>query len=344
MKAAYMTRFGGPEVFSVGDLPTPSPRPGYVLVRVEAAGLNYYDTLVRRGLVSQEIPLPHVPGSDIVGRVERVGDGVERFRADDAVIVAPGFPVEEAEWQAERENYAASYYPGGTFNHGGYAQYMLIHQRWLLKDDTGLPAEELASMPLVLVTAMHAVGTLGQVGPGSRVLVHAGASGSGSMAIQVAKALGASVITTVSAPHKAELARRLGADETIDYRQHDFADAAREWSGGEGVDVVIDNLGGSAMRDNLRAARWGGKIVNYGLMAGLETTLPNIYEFFRGQYQLLGSFMGTVDELRQGLQLVKAGKVKPVLDEALPLGDVRQAHARIDNHQVAGKLVLQPWV
>lgn len=343
MKAAYMTRFGGPEVFAVGDMHTPALRPGHVMVRVEAAGLNYYDTLVRRGLVSQEIPLPHVPGSDIVGRVETVGDGVERFGPGDAVIVAPGFPVDESDWQTEKENFAASYYPGGTFNHGGYAQFMLIHQRWLLKDDTGLPAEELATMPLVLVTAMHAVGTLGQVGPGSRVLVHAGASGSGSMAIQVAKALGASVITTVSTSVKAELAQRLGADEVIYYRQQNFADAAKEWASGDGVDVVIDNLGGSAMRDNLRAARWGGKIVNFGLVAGLETTLPNIYEFFRGQYQLLGSFMGTLKELEQGLQLIKARKVKPVLDEALPLDKVRDAHARIDNHQVAGNLVLLPW-
>jgi len=343
MKAAYMTRFGGPEVFSVGDLAMPQVKPDHVLVRVEAAGLNYYDTLVRQGAVSREIPLPHVPGSDIVGSVEEVGDGVERFKPGDAVIVAPGFPVDERDWETGKENYAASYYPGGTFNQGGYAQYMSIHQRWLLHNDTGIAAEELATIPLVLITAMHSVGTLGQVGPGSRVLVHAGASGSGSMAIQVAKALGASVITTVSAAHKAELARRVGADEIIYYRQQNFADAAREWTRGDGVDVVIDNLGGSAMRDNLRATRWGGKIVNFGLVAGLETTLPNIYEFFRGQYQLLGSFMGRLEELDRGLQLVKAGKVKPVLDEALPLDAVREAHERIDRHQVAGKLVLLPW-
>lgn len=343
MKAAYMTRFGGPDVFAVGEMPTPRVRPGHVLVRVEAAGLNYYDTLVRMGAVSQAIPLPHIPGSDIIGSVEAVGDGVERFTPGEAVIVAPGFPVDESDWQAERENFAASYYPGGTFNHGGYAQFMLIHQRWLLKDDTGLPPQELATIPLVLVTAMHTVGTLAQVGSGTRVLVHAGASGSGSMAIQVAKALGASVITTVSTSRKAELAQQLGADEVIYYRQQNFADAAKEWTGGDGVDVVIDNLGGSAMRDNLRATRWGGRIINYGLVAGLEMTLPNIYEFFRGQYQLIGSFMGTLKELEQGLQLVKAGKVKPVLDEALPLGKVREAHERIDNHQVAGNLVLLPW-
>lgn len=343
MKAAFMTRFGGPEVFSVGEMETPRVKPGHVLVRVEAAGLNYYDTLVRMGAVSRDIPLPHIPGADIVGSVERAGEGVEGFKAGDPVIVAPGFPVDERDWETGKESFAPSYYPGGTFNQGGYAQYMLIHQRWLLRNDTGIAPAELATMPLVLVTAMHGVAALGRVGPGTRVLVHAGASGSGSMAIQVAKALGGSVITTVSTPRKADLARRLGANEVIYYQQQNFAIAAREWTRGDGVDVVIDNLGGSAMRDNLRATRWGGKIVNFGLVAGVETTLPNIYEFFRGQYQLLGSFMGTVEELKQGLQLVKAGKVKPVLDEALSLDRAREAHERIDSHQVAGNLALLPW-
>ena len=95
MKAAYITRFGGPEVFNVGDMATPPVRPGHVLVRVEAAGLNYYDTLVRMGAVSQAIPLPHIPGSDIVGSVAVLGEGVERFKTGDAVIVAPGFPMDE---------------------------------------------------------------------------------------------------------------------------------------------------------------------------------------------------------------------------------------------------------
>lgn len=343
MKAAYMTDFGGPEVFTVGEMSKPIPQAGEVLVRVTAAGLNYYDTLLRRGAVSRDIPLPHIPGSDIVGQVEECGAGVERFKAGDAVIVAPGFPVADEDQNVKPENYAASYFPGGTFTHGGYAQYLVINQRWLLLNDTGVPDFELATLPLVLITAMHSVQTLGQVGEGSKVLVHAGASGSGSMAIQVAKALGADVITTVSTREKAELARRFGADEVIYYQQHDFAVASKKWNNGQGMDVIIDNLGGDALQKNLDALRWGGKLVNFGLMSGLEATIPNIYLFFRGQYQLLGSFMGTLEELSAGLQLVKHGKVKPVLDAVLPLNDVVAAHRRIDQHQVAGNLVLDPW-
>lgn len=342
-KAAYLTAFGGPEVFQVGELEVPQLTPGQVLVRVLAAGVNYYDRLVRLGAVSQDIPLPHVPGSDVIGTVEQVADGLTRFLPGDPVIVAPGFPVKPDEWNAGAENYQPSYYPGGTFNRGGYAQYIVIHERWLIPNELELPPAEAACLPLVLVTGMHSVKNLGEVSDGKRVLVHAGASGSGSMAIQVAKALGATVMTTVSTPEKAELARRFGADEVVLYRTENFADAAREWSHGVGVDTVIDPVGGETFTDSLRALKWGGILVNYGLVAGVEARIAHLYHFFRSQCQIRGSFMGTLDELKDGLELVKAGKIKPVLDDALSLERVREVHERIDQHQVAGNLVLLPW-
>lgn len=343
MQAAYLTAFGGPEVMEVGDLDVPALAPGEVLVRIDAAGINFYDTLVRQGAVSTAIPLPHVPGSDVVGTVEKVSETAGHFRPGDAVIVAPGFPVETHEWDRNPENYQSSYYPGGTFNDGGYAQYMVIHERWLLPNELDLPAAEVACLPLVLVTGIHSVKYQGEVSAGKRVLVHAGASGSGSMAIQVAKALGAHVMTTVSTPHKAEIARNLGADEVVLYRTENFADAAREWTQGEGVDTVIDPVGGNTFGDSLRALKWGGILVNYGLVAGVEACIAHLYHFFRSQCQIRGSFMGTVDELKEGLALVKSGKIKGVLDEALPLAQVREAHERIETHQVAGNLVLLPW-
>jgi len=343
MKAAYLSAFGGPEVFQVGELDVPALGPGQVLVRVQAAGVNYYDRLVRLGAVSQDMPLPHVPGSDVIGTVEHVADGLTRFQPGDPVIVAPGFPLNAQEWDCGPENYQPSYYPGGTFNHGGYAQYMVIHERWLLRNELDLPAAEAACLPLVLVTGIHSVKNLGEVTEGKRVLVHAGASGSGSMAIQVAKALGASVITTVSTREKADLARRFGADEVVIYRSENFAEAAREWTHGDGVDTVIDPVGGDTFTDSLRALKWGGILVNYGLVAGVEARIAHLYPFFRSQCQIRGSFMGTLEELKEGLDLVKAGKIRPVLDAAVSLDQVREVHERIDNHQVAGNLVLLPW-
>lgn len=343
MKSAYITGFGGPEVFQVGELDVPELAAGQVRVRIEAAGTNYYDKLIRIGAVTQDILLPHIPGSDIVGTVDAIGENVSAVAVGDAVIVAPGFPVNPDEWDTGPDNYLPSYYPGGTFNQGGYAQYMVIHERWLLKNDLDLEPSEVACLPLVLVTAIHAVKKQGEVGEGKRVLVHAGASGSGSMAIQVAKALGAWVMTTVSTPEKADLARRLGADEVVFYKQDNFVDAAREWTGGRGVDTVIDPVGGETLSKSLEALKWGGILVNFGLVAGIETCIPHLYFFFRSQCQIRGCFMGTLDELKEGLQLVKAGKIRPVLDEAVPLDKVREVHQRIDNHQVSGKLVLLPW-
>lgn len=304
MKAVTITAFGDADVLDFGEVATPSPKAGHVLVRIEAVGANYYDTLVRSGAVSQTIPLPHVIGSDVVGRIEKLGAEVDTFALGDRVIVAPGFPSDPAEWNTTPENEAPSYFPTGTYGWGGYAQYMEIPARWVIPDETGLAAEDLATMPLVLVTAVHAVKTLGGVGPGSRVLVQAGASGSGSMAIQVAKALGADVITTVSTDEKAALARAVGADEVVRYRGADVGAAVRGWAGADGIDVVIDPVGGTTMATNLDCLRPRGTVVNFGLSGGVEATIPHLYPFFRNERRIVGSWMGSMAELRFGLDLV----------------------------------------
>lgn len=343
MQAVVIRSFGGPEVLNWEEVSTPKPRPGHVLVRVEAVGVNYYDTLIRSGAVSRAIKLPHVGGSDVVGAVEALGDGVSKWSVGDPVIVAPGYPTDPKERLFTPENEAPSYYPTGTFEWGGYARFMEVHERWLLKNDTGLPAEEAATIPLVLVTAVHAVKTLAQVGPGSRVLVQAGASGSGSMAIQVAKALGASVITTVSVKTKANLARKMGADDIIFYRDGNVAEAVREWSGGDGVDAVIDPVGGVAFGDSIRSLKPRGVIVNFGLSGGAEATIPHLYPFFRNELRILGSWMGSMDELRFGLDLVRQGRIRAALDKTLPLKAAQQAHRMLADSAISGKLALLPW-
>ena len=343
MQAVTINDFGDIDVLNVTDVPRPQPRPGHVLVKVEAVGTNYYDTLVRSGAVSRTIPLPHVIGSDIVGCVEQLGEGVTTVAAGDRVIVAPGFPTDQAEWDFVPENEAPSYFPTGTYGWGGYAQYVEVGARWVLRDDTGLAPEELATIPLVLVTAVHAVKTLGGVTAGSRVLVQAGASGSGSMAIQVAKALGADVITTVSTDRKAALARRLGADEVVRYRETDVAAAVRNWAGKDGIDVVIDGVGGAAMAANLECLKPRGKIVNFGLSGGAQATIPHLYPFFRNEKQILGAWMGSMTELSFGLDLVRRGKVRAALHKTLPLREARQAHRMMAKAEVVGKLALLPW-
>jgi NADPH:quinone reductase-like Zn-dependent oxidoreductase len=219
---------------------------------------------------------------------------------------------------------------------------MEVPERWLLPEETGMPAEELASLPLVLVTAVHAVRTQAGVGRGDRVLVQAGASGAGSMAIQVARALGASVIATASTPAKAALARRLGADVVVAYRDADVAAAVREWTQGAGVDAVIDPVGGASLAGSLASLRPRGVLVNLGLAGGAAATLPHLYPFFRNELRIVGSWMGSLEELRFGLELVKTGRVQAAVDSVLPLAAARLAHERIEKADVVGKLVLRP--
>lgn len=252
MKAAVIREFGGPEVFRYEDVAQPEPGPGEVVVKVAACGINRYDLYLRLGAVFTDLAFPHVMGADVAGTVAAVGADVTEWHEGDAAIVAPGYPIDPADWEIKPENRAPSFEVTGTHTWGGNAEYIRVPARFVVKDETGLPVEQAAAMPLVLMTAVHAVETLGEVDPGSRVLVQAGASGSGNACIQVAKALGA-VAATVGSPEKIETATEAGAELVINYNLQNFADETLDWTDGVGVDVVIDNIGASVFEDNLRA-------------------------------------------------------------------------------------------
>lgn len=341
MKAAVIRQFGPPDVFRYDDVPDPKPGSGELVIKVAGCGINRYDLYLRMGAMFTDISFPHVLGADVAGRIAAVGPDVRGWREGDRAIVAPGYPIDPADAEVRPENRAPSFEVTGTHTWGGNAEYIRAPARYVLKDETGLPAEQAAAMPLVLMTAIHAVETLGEVRNGAHVLIQAGASGSGNACIQVAKALGAKVATTVGSPAKVETARLAGADLVIQYNERNFADEVLDWTDGVGVDVVIDNVGASVFEDNLKALRVGGIFVNFGLVGGMKATL-NIRELFFRQHQLRGSFMGSMDELRRGLKLLAEGKVKAMVDRTYPLRDAAEAHRYIDSRAVRGKVVLIP--
>jgi len=341
MKAAAFRRFGGPEVLEYLELPTPKPRPGNVLVRVLASGVNRLEHYLREGSVVPDLKLPHVLGSDAAGEVAAVGAGAQRFKPGERVIPMPGFPLDPNDDRFTPLSAAPSYAIGGIVNWGTYAQYVEVPERWVLPDDTGLAAEELATLPMVLVTAVRAVRVVGGVRAGERVLVHAGASGTGSMNLQVARALGARVAVTVDDEEKGRLARSLGAELVVDVRSRDVVKDALDWTDGKGVDVVIDNLGGEVLQKSLDAVRVNGTVVAMGFVAGEEVRF-HIRRFFFTHKRLLGTLMGDVEDLRWGLQQVKAGRIRSLLDRSLPLAEAAEAHRLIAANAVRGNLVLVP--
>ena len=342
MKAAVIHQFGDVDVLRYEDVPTPVPKPGHVLIKVLASGINRFDHYLREGSVVPELPFPHILGADAAGEVAALGVGVTGFEIGERVIPMPGFPTDEQEWGVRPAATASSFTLPGLGLPGTYAQYVEIPAPWVLKDNTGLPPEQVATLPMVLATSVRAVKEVGQVKAGDKVLVHAGASGSGSMHIQVAKALGAEVAATVRSDAKGEFARQAGADLVINTRQEDFVERVREWTGGLGADVVIDNLGGDVLPQSIDAARPLGVIVVYGFVAGTETTF-DIRNFFFAQKQLRGSMAGDIEDLRWGLEQVRLGRIKPLLDQAFPLEEATEEHRLIATNQVAGNLVLLPW-
>lgn len=341
MKAAVMREFGAPSVLKYEDVATPSARPGFVVIRILASGVNRLEHYLREGSVTRDLALPHVLGSDAVGEVVELGAGVSGFQTGDRVIPMPGYPLNPADDSFYPMSSAPSYAIGGIMRWGSYAEYMEVPAQWLVRDETGLAPELLATLPMVVVTGVRAVKEVGGVKPGDHVLVHAGGSGTGSMNLQIAKALGARVATTVSSEVKAEAARRLGADLVIITGKEDFVTATREWTEGRGADVVIDNLGGDILARSIEATRAAGTVVTLGFVAGLELSL-NIRNFFFTNRRLLGTLMGDEADFRFGLDLVRQGKIKPVLDQVLPLADAAQAHTLLAENKVVGNLVLKP--
>jgi NADPH:quinone reductase-like Zn-dependent oxidoreductase len=340
MKAAIFREFGGPEVLKYETVPTPSASPGHVVVKILASGVNRLEHYIREGSVVRDMPLPHVLGSDAVGRVVDVGAAVRDFVVGDRVVPMPGYPLNPAD-DFVPMSAAPSYAIGGIVNWGTYAEYIEVPARWLLRDETGMPAEQLATLPMVLVTGVRAVKVVGAVKAGDHVLMHAGASGTGATNIQIAKALGAHVATTVDSDEKARFSRSLGADLVIDVRHKDFVAVTREWTGGRGLDVVVDNLGGDVLARSLESVRTCGTVVTMGFVAGLEVKF-HIRNFFFTHKRLLGTLMGDAADLQYGLDLVKAGRVRPLLDRALPLSEAAESHRLVADNKVLGSLVLVP--
>ncbi len=342
MKASIINEFGGVDVLKYEDIATPKPRPGHILIKVLAAGVNRFDHYLREGSVTQEIPFPHILGSEAVGEVAELGEGVVGFEIGDRVVPICNYPTRKEDYDIHPLSAAPSLILIGMGRWGSYAQYMEAPARWVLKDDSGLKPEELATLPMIMFTGVRAVKVVGEVKAGDKVLVHAGASATGGMMIQVAKVLGAQVATTVLEDAEGEYAKSLGADFAINVRDDDFVERIKQWTDGRGADVVIDNLGGSVFPKSVDAARTLGIVVTMGFVAGTEVTF-DIRNFFFGQKQLRGSLFGDVEDFNWGMEQVRAGKIKPCLDRTLPLSQAAEAHRLILTDQLRGSIVLLPW-
>lgn len=340
MKAIVIREHGGTEKLEPAEVPDPELRPGEAVVRVRAVALNHLDLWVRRGVPGHKFPLPMIPGSEVAGVIDAVAENDRGWKAGDEVLVAPGISCGlcVACLSGNDPLCPASGIFGETRD-GGCAEKIAVPIRNLLRKPPALSFAEAAALPLDMLTAWHMLVARAELRPGETVLVHAGGSGVGSAAIQIAKLWGATIFATAGSAEKAARAKELGAAETILYRDVDFLAEVRRLTGKRGVDVVVEHIGADTFDRSLKSLARGGRLVTCGATTGAEATI-NIRLIFFKLLSILGSTMGSLGELHEIMKHVEGGRLRPVVDRVLPMEEIAEGHLALENREAFGKVVL----
>jgi putative PIG3 family NAD(P)H quinone oxidoreductase len=323
MTAIAITEPGGPLVLKPERRDVPKPGPGEILIRVRAAGVNRPDVLQRKGAYPPPKGASDLPGLEAAGEVAALGDGARRWRLGDQVTaLTPG---------------------------GGYAEYCIVHESNALPVPHGFTFTEAAALPETFFTVWHNVFQRGGLTKGETFLVHGGSSGIGTAAIQLAKAFGARVLTTAGSQDKCEACRKLGADRAINYRDEDFVTVVKDETGGKGVDVILDMVGGDYVDRNYKAAAVDGRIVQIATLGGPQAS-ADVSRLMIKRLTHTGStlrprsaeFKGRIAaELEAKVwPLLGERKIAPVMDMIFPLKEAWRAHERMEEGEHIGKIVL----
>jgi NADPH:quinone reductase-like Zn-dependent oxidoreductase len=342
MKATIFQHHGGPDVLEYTEVAEPDIRANEVLIEVKACALNHLDLFVRNGLPGIEIPLPHILGNDIAGTVGEVGELVTWIQPGEEVMVQPGVSCGHCkECLRGQDNLCRVYDMIGYRRDGGYAELVAVPGVNVFPKPKNLSWEEAAAVPLVTLTAWHMLVTRANVQPGEDVLVHAAGSGVGSIGIQIAKLRGARVIATAGSDDKLAKAKELGADETINYTREDWPKEVRRLTNKQGVDVAFEHTGAATWPGSISSLKNNGRLVTCGATSGFDARTDLRQVFYR-HLTILGSFMGSKAELLEAMKFVESGKIRPVVSQAFPLAEARQAHSLLEDRGQFGKVVLVP--
>lgn len=343
MKAAVFHEHGDTQVLRVEDLPQPTPGPTEVVLKVHACGINRLDIYSRTGR-TKIAPMPHISGSEVAGEIVAVGDTVRGLTVGQAVAVAPYLFCGQCEFcRSGEETICLKGDIVGLGSQGGYAEYMLAPASSIVPLPEGVDAVSAAAVGLAAITAWHMLTKKAPLQPGQDILIQAGGSGVGSAAIQIAKLAGARVITTVGNEEKRAKALELGADDVINYREHDFFQEVRRLTNKRGVDVVFEHIGPETWEKSVACLARGGRLVTCGATTGNESKV-NIWSLFAKEQTLLGSYGGTRQDLADVLKLVARLKFLPVVDSTYPLERIGEAQQRLERRESFGKLIVTPSV
>ncbi|MBS2022182.1 MAG: zinc-binding dehydrogenase [Deltaproteobacteria bacterium] len=338
MRQIWIPKTGGPDVLSLREAADPVPAAGQVRIRVKASGVNFADTVARQGFYKDAPPIPFVPGYEVSGVVDQLGEGVKTLAVGDRVLTMIRF--------------------------GGYADVVVQDENIITKMPDSMSFSEGAAIPVQWMTAWHMLVELGHLKKGQRVLVQAAAGGVGTAAVQICKAFGAEAIGTASASKHARL-KELGCAHVIDYRTEDFEAGVKRITNGKGVDIAIDAVGGNSFKKSYRCLKKTGKLMMFGVSAMTPGDKPNLFHaakaiigmpFFhairlmmdnKGVFGInLGQLWDEPEmmqaELREIVKGFAEGKFKAIIDLEVPFSEAPKAHARLAARENFGKVLLLP--
>ena len=342
MKAVQLVTHGAPGELRLVEIPNPHPSAEEVLVQVHACGLNRLDLWLEEGALPIPVKLPRIPGCEISGTIVGLGEDVDEWRLGDRVAVQSNLFCGECEYCLRGEESLCLHGELlGVQQDGGFAEQVTVPWRSLVRLPDAVTFDAAAALTLAGSTAMHMLTDRVEVRPGDWVLVMAGAGGVGSAGVQIAKELGARVISTGSTPAKRALAQQLGAEAVVDSGAATWPTEVRNLTQKKGVDFVIEHVGGPVLEQCFHCLSRGGTVVTCGATAGRDIAL-NLWPFFVKQHRLIGSYGRNRTDLAATLDWAARGKLKPIIDRIVPLAEISQAYAALRNRQVLGKVLVRP--
>jgi len=324
MRAVVVEEWTEPEKLQVKEAPEPELSPGAVMIEVRAAGVNFFDILMARGQYQVKPPFPFTPGAEVAGVVCGVGEGVDGFAEGDRVFAAPGL--------------------------GGFAERLVVGTEQLHRMPDAMSFEHAAALPIIYPTSYAALVYRATMREGETLLVHAAAGGVGIAAVQIGKALGARVIATAGGAEKLEVARRAGADVTIDYREEDFVERVKAETGGRGADVIYDSVGGDVFDRSLKCIAWNGRLLVIGFASG---TIPHVKanRVLLKNIAVVGLHWGAYarhepervpETFAALLDLYEGGRIRPEIFRTYALEELPEALRELGSRRTWGKLVVTP--
>jgi NADPH:quinone reductase-like Zn-dependent oxidoreductase len=352
MKAVLFHQHGGPEVLHYTDFPTPEPKSGEALIRLHAASLNRMDVMVRNGWSGLKLELPHINGADGAGEVVAINQETsastslplrsarQEIEVGDHVVINSNLGCGECEFcLAGRDNICLHWHLLGETMRGTYAEYVCVPIRQLYKLPDDFDYHQAAAAALVYQTAWHSLVKRGNLQKGETVLIVGAGGGVNTASMQIAKYIGAQVLVVGSDARKLEMAQSIGADILIDRSQEaDWSKSVFLATNKRSVDVVVDNVGTTFMM-SLRALRKGGRLLTVGNSGGPKFEIDNRYMFAK-HLSILGSTMSTIADFNEVMDLIVAGKLKPIMDKIFPLQDAASAQERLWKNENFGKITL----